>query len=70
MTIPYISDYCDKCGRHASDCGFCARLDTGGHSGAYMCKRCWQDEMRWRRERNDVVACPFEILPFPAGPSE
>lgn len=28
------------------------RLDTGGGSGAFLCKKHWEQEMRWRKQRN------------------
>ena len=31
------------------------RLDTGGGSGVYLCKKHWAKEMAWRRERNKTL---------------
>ena len=32
------------------------RLNTGGGSGVYLCRKHWAAEMAWRRERNKGLA--------------
>lgn len=43
------------------------RLDTGGGSGIYLCRRCWKDEMKWRKMRNRKLIgdARFPIRKFP-----
>ena len=44
-----------------------ARLDTGGHSGVFLCPKHWVVEMKWREQRNGRLeaANRFDILPYP-----
>lgn len=43
---------CD--GAHcASASGEVRRLDIGGDSAAHLCRACFDNEMQWRKERND-----------------
>ena len=53
--------HCDNCGQHKD----VTRLDIGGGAGVFLCKPCWADEMRWRKERNNSVWNPFDITPYP-----
>ena len=66
--MPAKNQDCDKCGEHFTKSGSVRSLDTGGGSGAYMCKRCWKREMRWRKMRNEVTGGKsklFPVLKFP-----
>jgi hypothetical protein len=58
---------CDKCGGHFTKAGSVRRLDTGGGSGAYLCKKCWKTEMKWRLMRNMGLSgkAKFPIKKFP-----
>ena len=40
------------------------RLNTGGNSGVYLCRKHWADEMKWRKERNKTLdpGAKFPIL--------
>lgn len=44
------------------------RLSTGGGSGVYLCKKHWEKEMAWRKERNKTLTgkAKFPIRKFPA----
>ena len=55
-------DYCD----HGHK-GGARRLDTGGGSGVYLCRKHWVEEMNWRKLRNEELEPQnqFDILPFP-----
>lgn len=57
------SDYCDSCGKQKES----YRLDTGGHSGVFLCKPCWSKEMRWRKQRNKKLSteAKFDIKSYP-----
>lgn len=55
------ADHCDKCDGQVTS----ARLDTGGSSGVFLCRDCWQKEMVWRNLRNSEVTSKFKIKAFP-----
>ena len=57
------TSYCDY-GHEAK----AARLDTGGNSGAFLCRKHWAEEMKWRKLRNEKLEPQnqFDILPYPA----
>lgn len=70
------NDMCDKCGHRYDMVGPIRRLNTGGGSGIFLCRRCWKDEMKWRtavnKGRNLKGSARFPILKFPTtkrGPS-
>lgn len=44
--------YCDY-GHETT--GSVRRLPTSGDSGAYLCKRHWNQEMRWRKGKNETL---------------
>lgn len=37
---------------HTVQKGYAKRLDTGGGSGVYLCRKHWAKEMQFRRQRN------------------
>ena len=55
--------FCDNCSRETK----VVRLDTGGHSGAFLCRSCWAKEMRWRKQRNKTLSksSRFSIRKYP-----
>ena len=63
------NQYCDNCGDHFTKTGSVRRLDTGGGSGVYLCHRCWNKEMKWRKMRNETLTgkARFPIKKFPEG---
>lgn len=65
--MPAKNQYCDQCGGHFTKAGSVRRLDTGGGSGAYLCKGCWKKEMKWRGMRNKSLtgSARFSIKKFP-----
>jgi hypothetical protein len=52
---------CDHDGHNAEHVH---RLNTGGDSGAFLCKTHWATEMKWRKERNKTLSgsAKFPIL--------
>lgn len=62
-----VDKFCDNCGAHATTPGKIYRLDLGGNSGANLCKKCWNAEMKWRKERNKTLTgkAKFPIKAFP-----
>lgn len=48
--------------------GSVRRLDTGGGSGLFLCRKHWYSEMRWRKMRNKKLmrSARFSIRKFPA----
>lgn len=58
-----VADACDW-GHQASTC---ARLSLPGGGGVYLCRVHWDDEMRWRQERNKELSkeAQYDILPWP-----
>lgn len=48
----------DKC---RSERGEVRVLPTGGDSNAILCRACFDNEIRFRRERNSSVATPFDL---------
>lgn len=62
---PY-NNACDY-GHEVSGAGQVRRLDTGGGSGAYLCREHWKKEMEWRKERNRTLtgSARFPIRKFP-----
>lgn len=58
---------CDKCGKHTTRPNSIRRLGTGGGSGVYLCRKCWADEMKWRKMRNKKLMgdAKFPILKWP-----
>jgi hypothetical protein len=65
--MPARNQDCDNCGGHYTKAGSVRRLDTGGGSGAYLCKGCWKKEMKWRKMRNEKLSgsARFPIKKFP-----
>jgi len=65
--MPAKNQYCDKCGGHFVKAGSVRRLDTGGDSGAYLCRGCWKKEMKWRAMMNKGVTgkSRFSVRKFP-----
>ena len=65
--MPAKNQDCDKCGGKFTRSGSVRRLDTGGGSGAYLCRKCWAHEMRWRKMRNKTLMgdAKFPIRKFP-----
>ena len=55
--------FCDNCSRETR----VVRLDTGGHSGVFLCRSCWAKEMRWRKQRNKILTgkSKFSIRKYP-----
>jgi hypothetical protein len=44
------------CDHDGHDSKHIHRLNTGGHSGALLCKEHWNSEMKWRKQRNKTLA--------------
>lgn len=68
------NDVCDYCTNFRGSVGPIRRLNTGGGSGVYLCRQCWNKEMKWRKQRNKTLSrtARFPILKFPTnkrGPS-
>ena len=65
--MPAKNQFCDKCGGHFTKSGSVRRLDTGGDSGAYLCRGCWKKEMKWRGMRNKTLVgrAKFPVIKFP-----
>lgn len=68
------NDVCDNCGHFYDMVGPIRRLNTGGGSGVYLCRQCWNKEMKWRKMRNRKLMgdVKFPIRKFPTnkrGPS-
>lgn len=56
---------CDGCGQpHPVKRLVTGILYNGSTSAVFLCHRCWDDEMVWRRERNAVILDPFPIIPW------
>lgn len=55
--------FCDQCGEERK----VRRLDTGGRSGAFLCRGCWAKTMSWRKIRNKKLAksSRFSIRKWP-----
>jgi len=43
------------------------KLSVGVHGNLFLCKKCWNREMRWRKERNKELERQnrFSILKWP-----
>jgi len=63
MAIVRSCDY----GHDVVGSGKVRRLNTGGGAGVYVCKKHWDHEMRWRKERNKTLTgkAKFPILKWP-----
>ena len=63
--MSYDPEACDY--GHTTKKGQVKRLDTGGGSGAWLCRKHWNDEMKWRKSRNKDLApeSKFPIVKFP-----
>lgn len=48
--------WCDSCGRKFVGSGKVRKLPLSGGGGVYLCKRCWEKEMEWRKERNKELS--------------
>ena len=57
----------DSCDYGEDESKPCYRLDLGGGSGAFLCRKHWATEMHWRAERNAELepSAQFDILPWP-----
>jgi len=55
--------WCDNCSKERR----VVRLNTGGHSGAFLCRTCWAKEMAWRKQRNKKLTgkSRFSIRKWP-----
>lgn len=58
---------CDNCRMHTEKSGKIKWLNLGNDSGAYLCEKCWNKEMRNRREMNKTLfgAPKFSVRKFP-----
>ena len=57
---------CDGCTGEYTSVGKIRRLNLGGGSGAYLCKKCWGKEMTWRKNQNRLAGEKrFSVLKFP-----
>ena len=65
--MPAKNQDCDSCGNHYTKSGSVRRLDTGGGSGAYLCRGCWKKEMKWSGMRNMTLtgSARFSVKKFP-----
>ncbi len=73
------STQCDKCGgvdeakvgatgneKHVGPI-FRLAMDKSGEGASNLCEACWNEDMKWRKERNENLEgeAKFPILPFP-----
>lgn len=63
-----VNTSCDGCSEGFTVVGKIRRLNTGGDSGAYLCRKCWAKEMVWRKLRNETLekSVRFPIIKFPS----
>ena len=73
VTLPLLEippfatiDICEKCAELIPGV---VRLPLADSAGAFLCKRCWVAEMKFRKARNKELhsADQMEIFPFPSG---
>lgn len=64
-----MKKYCDGCSKGFSGAGKIRRLSLPGNAGVFLCKSCWNKEMRWRKLRNKSLSksARFPIRKFPGG---
>jgi len=63
-----VTKSCDSCSGSFTGAGKIRRLNTGGHSGIFLCRKCWAKEMAWRKIRNETLekSVRFPIIKFPS----